>query len=190
MGGQTNPRLDGDIEQSCFAEWREGAKCADWTFPYKESESVNRVKWEEATVEERKQMAAENALRKGSEDDCCCPPPKEWEGPKPPTLDEEFIRLKFKLSMNFDSFTPSQSAGAARYKLREITDEQANEFAENGEECEVRIRPIKTKRTTMSLSHISIITPRGFMIGLIFLERGTKTRLLLKIDSILICPEV
>ena len=128
MGGQTNPRLDGDIEQSCFAEWREGAKCADWTFPYKESESVNRVKWEEATVEERKQMAAENALRKGSKDDCCCPPPKEWEGPKPPTLDEEFIRLKFKLSMNFDSFTPNYSGdSASRYKLREITDEQAYE---------------------------------------------------------------
>jgi hypothetical protein len=124
MGGQTNPRLDGDIEQSCFAEWREGAKCADWTFPY---ENSLMRKWAKATVEERKQMAAENAPRKGSEDDCCCPPPKEWDRPEPPTLDEESIRLKFKLSMNFDTFTPSQSADAARYKLREITDEQAYE---------------------------------------------------------------
>tara|TARA_B100001179_G_scaffold232534_1_gene225842 strand:+ start:1713 stop:4019 length:2307 start_codon:yes stop_codon:yes gene_type:complete len=61
-------------------------------------------------------------------DDCCCDAEITLPPPPPPLTDEERIRLKFKLSMNFDTFAGSPGGHkASRYKLREITDEQAYE---------------------------------------------------------------
>ena len=100
MGGQTNPRLDAEEVLECIAEWRENAKCKDWTM------NLN---------------------------DCCCAtdfilPPPDGEPELPPKAEEELIRLKFKFAIDFDSLTPSGGTighHASRYKIREITDEQA-----------------------------------------------------------------
>ena len=90
-------RFDADIKQPCIAEWRE-----------------NGPKCTDWTT---------------NLDDCCCDAKITLPPPRPPIFDEEFIRLKFKLALNFDTFSPHSSLpkSAARYKIKEITDEQAYE---------------------------------------------------------------
>ena len=58
---------------------------------------------------------------------CCCGPPTPPE--IRPELVEAFIELNFKFAINLDSLAPNSNSGAnaARYKLKEITDEEAYE---------------------------------------------------------------